>query len=412
MHPCQKNGKGKKKNRRPQSLVGPPVVVKPVDECAWLGEIFEHCLPAFGAAYLRRIYLILRRAIMENVPLVLAIAGPITVSNQHRAWLIPLLKTGWVAYITTTDAVCYHDGHDSLHKFKKRPIHSVELFGDDAEYRKHGIIRVTDTGFSEKILLEQDRMISAVLERPEFQKKMTTTERNHRLGYYYAAQEKKFGVPPGLLSTCTNLGIPVHIGAPADGSIFLNSLKLWTLKKLGSKRLKDYAFDYDLHADVFESCSYHYWGIFHSEAKSLGAAVLGGGTSKNYSLQPEPMLSQLFFLSDIRGYDYDVQIVSSPVTDGSLSSCFPAEAVSWGKVNPETYRYATESLQCDYSIVMPFLVKALLDDPALPRRPQLRLYAKREETVENLFEAIAQNGGRLEKTLNFPLQLVARASGA
>ena len=42
-----------------------------------------------------------------------------TVSGQHQAWLIPLLETGWVAYLSTTDAVCYHDGHRSLTAHKR-----------------------------------------------------------------------------------------------------------------------------------------------------------------------------------------------------------------------------------------------------------------------------------------------------
>ena len=66
----------------------------------------------------------------------------------------------------------------------------------------------------------------------------------------------------------------------------------------------------------------------------------------------------------MRGYTFDVQIVTAPVTDGSLSSCPPAEAVTWGKVDKDTYQQTTESMQADYSMVMPFLVKALLDNRA------------------------------------------------
>src|SRR5581483_6885754 len=91
-----------------------PVRVRRVDQCATLDEIFRHCLPAFGGAFLRRIYTILDRAIGMGCPLTLSISGPVTVSGQHFTWLIPLLETGWVAYISTTDAVCYHDGHRSL----------------------------------------------------------------------------------------------------------------------------------------------------------------------------------------------------------------------------------------------------------------------------------------------------------
>ena len=90
------------------------VKVRRVDECGSLDELFLHCLPAFGGAYLRRIYQILDRAIGMGCPLTLAVSGPVTVSGQHQTWLIPLLETGWVAYLSTTDAVCYHDGHRSL----------------------------------------------------------------------------------------------------------------------------------------------------------------------------------------------------------------------------------------------------------------------------------------------------------
>src|ERR1017187_10877015 len=86
-----------------------PVRVRRVDECTTLDQIFRHCLPAFGGAYLRRIYTILDRAIGEGSPLTLSISRPVTVSGQHLPWLIPLLETGWVTYISTTDAVCYQD---------------------------------------------------------------------------------------------------------------------------------------------------------------------------------------------------------------------------------------------------------------------------------------------------------------
>lgn len=407
MHPCK--GKSGKDSSKKSVHIGQPVVGKPVDQCQTLKEVFDHCLPAFGGAYLRRVYQILHQAIANEVPLVVTVAGPVTLSDQHRTWLIPLIERGWVAYLTVTDAICYHDGHDSL-SFAKRPVYNVDLFGDDAAHRDAGVIRVADIGFDERILLEQDKMISAVLQRPEFQKKMTTTERNYLLGRYYAAQEERFGVPSCLLSTCMRNDVPVFVGAPADGSVFLNSVKLWALKQIGLKRCADYAFDYDLHADVFEACAYHYWGLFGSKARALAILILGGGVPKNYSLQPEPTLSQIFLLDKIRGYDFDVQIVSAPVTDGSLSSCFPAEAVSWGKVNPETYRQTTESLQGDYSMLMPFIVKALTEDKSLPARLQLRLYQKRGELVEKLLAAVKKRKSKLKMTIDFPLKLIARAA--
>ena len=387
-------------------LMGAAVTGKPVTECQNLGEVFESALPAFGGAYLRRVYSALKQVVEKRIPLVVTCAGPITVSDQHRAWLIPLIKAANTAYITVTDAICYHDGHDCLRKTAERPVRQVALFGDDAELRENGVIRVADTGFDEQILFDQDLIATEILQKPEFQKRMTTTERNYLLGKEFAVREKALGVAPGLLSTCADLELPVFIGAPADGSMFLNSVKLWALARLNKIK---YGFDYDLHEDVFESCAYHYWGLFNSDAKSIAVLILGGGVPKNYSLQPEPALSQIFFLSNIRGYDYDAQIVSAPVTDGSLSSCEPAEAVSWGKVNPDTYTTQTVSMQGDYSSYMPFVVRALVGKELLHNPPQpLRLYAKRAALKEKLLSTIASEEGVMEKimsTLSVPPEL-------
>src|SRR5215467_7737837 len=183
------------------------VRVRRVDECETLDELIINCFPAFGGAFFRRIYSILDRAIDMGCPLTLAISGPVTVSGQHQAWLIPLLETGWVAYVSTTDAVCYHDGHRSLNEHKHGPVFEVPIWGDDGALRDERTIRVTDMAFDEDVLLDQDKFLSAVLLRPEFQRTMTGTELRHRLGAFYAEQERVSGVASGLLSTCHRLAI-------------------------------------------------------------------------------------------------------------------------------------------------------------------------------------------------------------
>jgi deoxyhypusine synthase len=401
------------------------VRVRRVDECESLHDLFSYCLPAFGGAFLRRIYQILDRAIGMGCPLTLAISGPVTVSGQHQAWLIPLLETGWVAYISTTDAVCYHDGHRSLDAYKSGPIHEVPIHSDDAALREEGTIRVTDMAFDEGVLLDEDRFVSAVLARPEFQHSMTGTEMRYLLGQHYAAQEARTGVAAGLLSTCSRMAIPVFVGAPADGSVFLNSMKLWAMRETGI--IPHYGFNLDLHAEVFEACAYHRWGLFDNPVHTLGTLILGGGVPKNYNLQPEPALGQVLGLPDVSGYHFDVQIVSAPVTDGSLSSCPPAEAVTWGKVDKDSYLQTTESMQADYSIVMPFLVKALLDNRAryermaanegnetlFAREPQARgylraqqgyrLFEQRETLCERLKDDVRTNAQWLRESLRYPL---------
>ena len=115
-------------------------------KCETLDELFTHCFPAFGGAFLRRIYTILDRAIGTGCPLTLAVSGPVTVSGQHQAWLIPLLEAGWIAYLSTTDAACYHDGHRSLDAHRD-PVFEVPIWGDDGALRDEHTIRVTDMAF-------------------------------------------------------------------------------------------------------------------------------------------------------------------------------------------------------------------------------------------------------------------------
>ena len=188
-----------------------------------------------------------------------------------------------------------------------------------------------------------------------------------------------------------------------------------------------YQFDLDLHAEVYEACAYHRWGLFDNPPNALATLILGGGVPKNYNLQPEPALGQVLGIPNVRGYNFDVQIVTAPVTDGSLSSCPPAEAVTWGKVDKDTYQQATESMQADYSTVMPFLVKALLDnrkryeqraaemgeEELFERTRRLaaicvleggyRLFEQREELCGRLTEDVKANRDWLLETLQYPL---------
>jgi deoxyhypusine synthase len=110
-----------------------------------------------------------------------------------------------------------------------------------------------------------------------------------------------------------------------------------------------------------------------------------------------------------------------------LSSCPPAEAVTWGKVDKDTYLQTTESMQADYSTLMPFLVKALLEnrkryaelaqqigverlieeDPKakgyLRAVEGYRLFEKREDLCDRLTESVRENREWLLETLRYPL---------
>jgi deoxyhypusine synthase len=165
-------------------------------------DLILNCLPAFGGGYVRRLFMIMDKFISLGVPM-----GHFCLRTDYcfkptSCWLNPLIEAGWVFYLTVTDAACYHDGHRSLKKMQEDCIREVAIEGKDEEYRKQAIIRVTDAGFDEEVLFDQDQFITTLLRLPEFQRKMTGPEFRNLLGKYYHAQEEKFGLRSGLLATC------------------------------------------------------------------------------------------------------------------------------------------------------------------------------------------------------------------
>jgi len=395
---------------------GGPLLHRSVADALSLDQLLEGSYPSFGGGFLRRVWALLDEAIGLGLPLTLSISGPVTASGQHFAWLNPLLDTGWFGWLSVTDAICYHDGHRALASVRESDFRQVPIFGDDGKLREEQIIRIADIGFPESVLLDTDAWLCHLLRRPEFQRRMTGCEFRALLGRHYAEAERTAGAPEGLLALCWRKAIPLFVGAPADGSVFLNSMKLWALREAAGD---PFAFELDLNGEVFESCAYHHWGLFESEAKNLGTLILGGGVPKNFNLQPEPALSQILGFEDVRGFLYDIQITTAPVTDGSLSSCPPAEAVTWGKVDKDHYRQTTESFSCDYSVVMPILAKALLDkrarlaklreelgeDALLARHPEAkgylrdpagyRLYERRDELIGKLLARVRDEAERI-----------------
>ena len=70
----------------------------------------------------------------------------------------------------------------------------------------------------------------------------------------------------------------------------------------------------------------------------------------------------------------------------------------------ETHPEVFESLPADYSMMMPFIVKALLEKHG-PREP-LRLYEKRDALVETLRGAVRENRDWLIDSMHYPLARV------
>ncbi len=354
-------------------------------------DVIANMFPAYVGRQERTAFELMQRSSQDDTCTFVTMSGAMTPAGLHQSCLIPLIERGLVDCLTTTGANLYHDAHRII----GHAIREIDPNAGDLQYRLSRIIRIYDLGFWEETLLETDKLFSAILLKPEFQKKMTTTELHYLLGKNIHEIEEALGVQsPSLLATCYKFGIPIFVGAVQDGSIFLNMVKL--------KRLYPTTFkcEIDVNDDVFEmgAMQHHCFG---SLKKKMAIWILGGGVPKNYTLQGEPLLDQILGVPT-HGFDFDVQFCVDPVDNGALSSCPAGEGHTWGKVSAESVQYGSMYVHCDVTAVFPWLTYALLSDARVHKKHR-RLYDARGAAVKTLQTQVEKRRKSLEATVKYDL---------
>jgi len=352
-------------------------------------DLLASAFPAFVGRQERLGFELMERTVSDDCTLFLTLSGAMTPAGLHQSCVIPLIERGLVSCLTTTGANLYHDAHRVI----GHAIREVNPNAGDVQLRQARIIRIYDLGFDEVTLLDTDRLFSAMVRKPEFQRRMTTPEFHYLLGKEMYALEKALKVKrPSLLSVCYRYGVPIFVGAVQDGSIFLNVVKLKRL--LG----EEFKFEIDPVADVYAMAAMQHY-CRHHYSKRLAVWMLGGGVPKNYTLQGEPLLDQILNVPT-DGFDIDVQFCVDPVDNGALSSCPASEGHTWGKVSAECAELCSVYVHADVTAVFPWLTHALLSDPKVKREPR-RLMEKLTDAVAYLDRDVEKQRKPLMKTLEF-----------
>ena len=105
------------------------------------------------------------------------------------------------------------------------------------------------------------------------------------------------------------------------------------------------------------------------------------GSPKNFALQTEPQIQEVLGI-DEKGHDYFLQVTDARPDTGGLSGATPAEAVSWGKVNPGVLP-DTVVAYCDSTIAFPLFCEYAIASPNA-RRQRKELIHRRDELVADL----------------------------
>jgi deoxyhypusine synthase len=249
-------------------------------------------------------------------------------------------------------------------------MHRGNAQESDVVLREDGVVRIYDIFFDYDVLLSTDAFFRQVIQGKEFQRPMSSAEFHNLCGKYVREREKTLGIgQKSLLSAAYAAGVPIYTASPGDSSIGMNVAAL---------ALEGNKCTIDPNLDVNETAS-----IVLSAKRGGGkSAVLicGGGSPKNFALQTEPQIQEVLGI-DEKGHDYFLQITDARPDTGGLSGATPAEAVSWGKIDPDRL---PDAVVCylDSTVALPLLTAYAHARHA--KRPLRRLYDQRGAMMDLL----------------------------
>ena len=332
-------------------------------------DLVDGTFQAYNAARLREAcHLLTRKMLDDDVTVGLTMTGALTPAGLGMSALIPLIEAGFVDWIISTGANLYHDTHFGIGLELKQGNPHVS----DTVLRDEEVVRIYDIFFDYSVLLDTDAFFRQIIASPEFQRPMSTAEFHFLCGKYVAAREEELGQGrKSLLAAAYEYGVPIYTSSPGDSSIGMN---------VAAKALQGNRLVFDVNADVNETAA------IVLDAKRTGGKsaiwILGGGSPKNFALQTEPQIQEVMGI-DERGHDDFLQVTDARPDTGGLSGATPAEAVSWGKVDPDRL---PDAVVCylDSTVALPILAAYALDNHP-PREPR-RLYHRRDEMMARIRE--------------------------
>ncbi len=345
------------------SRLNPPGVRKDISAA----DLIDRAFLAYNGGRLREAAKLLTDKMLPGDGFIgLSLTGALTPAGLGKSCLIPLMKAGFVDWMVSTGANLYHDLHYGL----DMKLYSGSPFLDDVALHRDGVIRIYDILFDYNVLLDTDAFVREVISGREFQRPMGTDEFHFLLGKYVCARGKKIGLKDSsVLATAYQCAIPIFTSSPGDSSLGMN---------VAAMALRDSKLLFDVNRDVNQSAAIVY------EAKSTGhkssVFILGGGSPKNFILQTEPQIQEIMGLQE-KGHDYFLQCTDARPDTGGLSGATPAEAVSWGKVDPDTLPDCVVAY-ADATIALPLLTAYCLSR-VKPRKLK-RLYDRRDALLNRV----------------------------
>jgi deoxyhypusine synthase len=361
---------------RSRYLRGERIDPRRIDGTETAADLIDTTFLAYNAARLREACaLFTKKMLAPDATVGMTLTGALTPAGLGMAALIPLIEAGFVDWIISTGANLYHDTHFGLGLSMHRGSHDTS----DVVLREEGVVRIYDIFFDYDVLLSTDAFFRQMIRAPEFQRAMSSAEFHHLCGRYVRERERALGIgQKSLLSAAHACGVPIYTSSPGDSSIGMN---VAAMALEGGRCVIDPNLDVNETAAIVLAAKRGSGGggrngRGRSRGRS-GVLICGGGSPKNFALQTEPQIQEVLGI-DEKGHDYFLQITDARPDTGGLSGATPAEAVSWGKIDPDRL---PDAVVCyaDSTIALPLLTAYAL--ARHPRRPLKRLYDRRADMM-------------------------------
>ena len=357
-------------------LRGKRIEPRKIDGRETVVQLVEGTFQSYNSGRLREARALFTELMLEKqVTVGMTLTGALTPAGLGMSTIIPLMEAGFVDWIISTGANLYHDTHFGL----GLSMHRGNPQASDTVLREEGVVRIYDVFFDYDVLLSTDAFFRKIIRAPEFQRTMSSAEFHHLCGKYLVEREKALGIPQkSLLAAAYRCGVPIYTSSPGDSSIGMN---------IAALALEGGTCVIDPNRDVNETASI----VLHAKRSGGQSAVLiaGGGSPKNFALQTEPQIQEVLGI-DEKGHDYFLQITDARPDTGGLSGATPAEAVSWGKIDPDKL---PDAVVCylDSTIALPILTSYAL----AKRKPRKlkRLYDQRGTMMRTLVREFEKANG-------------------
>ena len=247
--------------------------------------------------------------------------------------VIAMMERGLIDFVISTGANLYHDLHYALNF----TLHRGSPFVDDGSSTRKASSASTTCCSRRQVLLDTDSFIRDFLVASGLDGPVSTAELHYALGRHLLSS------PPGLRGV---------FGRGRRREVRRADLHLVARRQLDRHEHRLSRADERQQADGRSRTRTSTRSARSSSpAEKNGCVILGGGSPKNFYLQGQPTLWEVYSIPK-GGNDYFIQITTDQVVWGGLSGATPAEAVSWGKVNPGVLP-DTCVAYCDSTIAFP-----------------------------------------------------------